>query len=123
MSATLNTVKWGNLALAFLMELWLLFALGFWGFHTGTGIVAQIALGVGAPLLTAVVWGIFMAPRAAVKVSRPVHLALYVAIFGVGALALAVAGQPAQALIFAILAAVTKVVALAFERREPSMAA
>ena len=123
MSTTLNALKWGNLALAFFMELWLLFALGYWGFHTGNGIIAQIALGIGAPLLAAVVWGIFMAPRAVVKVSRPVHLMLYVVIFGIATLALATAGQPTQALIFAVLAAVTKAVALAFERRELATAA
>ncbi|EGG37973.1 conserved domain protein [Paenibacillus sp. HGF5] len=46
-----------NLALRFILELILLFSIGYWGFHFGSGLVAQVALGIGLPLLTAVIWG------------------------------------------------------------------
>ena len=52
-------LKYANLALAFFLELCALAALGYWGFVTGEGLPARIGLGVGAPLLAAVLWGAF----------------------------------------------------------------
>ena len=103
-----KALKTGNLALLFLLELCMLAALAFWGFHTGSGLIAKLALGLGAPLLAAIVWGILMAPRAAIKLPTPAHLALFVVIFGAAALALAVAGQPLLAIIFAALSILSK---------------
>ena len=40
-----------NLAVRLLCELGLLVALAVWGFHTGSGLVAKVALGLGAPLV------------------------------------------------------------------------
>ncbi|HEX8995318.1 MAG TPA: YrdB family protein [Ktedonobacterales bacterium] len=104
----------GNLALAFLLELCMLVALVAWGLHAGSGTGAKILLGVGAPLVAAVVWGVLMAPRAAVRLPRAIHLALYIVIFGVAALALASAGYPTLAWALFVLAALSKSFALAF---------
>lgn len=57
-----------NLALAFLPELCALAALGYWGFPTGSGVVTRIGPDVGAPLLAAVLWGLFASPRVPVSV-------------------------------------------------------
>jgi len=101
----LATIKAGNLALAFLLELCILAALGYWGWHTGSGTVARVALGIGLPLLAAVVWGMLLAPKAAFPLPLPAHLALKVAIFALAALALAAAGRPALAWVFAVIVA------------------
>jgi hypothetical protein len=53
---------WANLTVAFLLELCALAALGYWGFRTASGPAAKAALGIGAPLLAAVLWGLFAAP-------------------------------------------------------------
>ena len=102
-------LKGANLALAFLLELCALAALGYWGFHTGRGTLAKLGLGLGAPLLAAVVWGLFVAPQATVAVPRPVHLALEVAVFGLAAVALYAAGQPPLALAFALVVVLNRV--------------
>src|SRR6185437_7090428 len=104
----MKALKTGNLALLFLLELCMLAALAFWGFHTGDSLIAKLALGIGAPLLAAILWGVFMAPRAAIKLPTPMHLALLLVIFGAAALALAVAGQPLLAIIFAALSVLSK---------------
>jgi hypothetical protein len=85
-----------NLALAFLIELCMLAAFAFWGIHTGDGLGGKIALGLGAPLLAAIGWGIFLAPRA-VSLSQPVHVLLAGAVFLSASLALAASGRPALA--------------------------
>jgi len=60
-------LKSANLALAFLLELCMLAALGYWGFITGESSVSRISLGLGAPLLAAIIWGTFLSPKAAVQ--------------------------------------------------------
>ena len=62
----LELIKGANLLLRFLLELCALGALGYWGFKTGNATITKIVLGVGAPLVAAVVWGIFVSPRASV---------------------------------------------------------
>jgi len=87
----LGLLKGANLALAFLLELCALGAFGYWGFKTGNAMFSKIGLGIGAPLLAAVVWGIFVAPRAAVPgLLRFVIQALF---FGLAALGLVATGH------------------------------
>lgn len=57
----LELIKGTSLLLRFLLELCALGALGYWGFKTGGGWITKFGLGIGAPLVTAVVWGTFLA--------------------------------------------------------------
>ena len=59
---------WVNLTVAFLLELCALAALGYWGLRTASGPATKAALGIGAPLLAAVLWGLFAAPHAPVSI-------------------------------------------------------
>jgi hypothetical protein len=101
--------KSANLALSFFLELCMLAALGYWGFTTGGEFVTRITLGIGAPLLAAVVWGIFLAPASSRRLAQPFRLVLELAIFGLAIIALYAAGQPAWALIFGIVYVINKV--------------
>jgi hypothetical protein len=103
-----SVIKTGNLALAFLLELCILAALADWGLQTGSGPLAKTVLGIGAPLLTAVIWGLFLARKATVRMPRPIYAALKAAIFFLAMLALAVAGHPTLAWIFAVVAALNR---------------
>jgi Protein of unknown function (DUF2568) len=94
--------RWSNLTLAFLLELCALAALGHWGVHVGGGPVAKTLLGIGAPLLAAVAWGLFAAPRATFSVPLA-KVAVEVAVFGSAALALYATGHRALGIAFAIL--------------------
>jgi len=90
-----------TLLVRFLLELCMLAALGYWGFKTGDSAATQWLLGLGAPLLAAVVWGAFIAPKATVEVPTAVWIGLQALVFGGAALALA-AVAPQLALIFLI---------------------
>src|SRR3954453_8999193 len=80
----------------------MLASLAYWGFHDRGG-VAQWLLGLGAPLLIAVVWGAFMAPKAWRRARDPVRLPLELAIFATGVGGLADAGSEKLAIVFAAL--------------------
>jgi hypothetical protein len=99
----LEVIKTANVALRFLLELCILVALGYWGFQTGQGQLAKIALGIGFPLIAAVVWGLFGAPGSPWQLHDPWHLVLEVILFGGAALALFVAGQRVLGLAFVLL--------------------
>ena len=86
-----------NLLLRFLLELSALGALGYWGFHTPDGVMAKLGLGLGAPLVAAVVWGVFVSPKAAVPLSTPLWLLVQVGVFGAAMAALLASGRPSLA--------------------------
>ncbi len=78
-------------------------ALGYWGFKTGGGALAKIGLGVGAPLVAAVAWGVFVSPRAPVQLPGPMSLVLQVLVFGAAAAGLAATGHRTLALGFGVI--------------------
>jgi len=99
---TSQALHWANLTVAFLLELCALAALGYWGVHVGGGPATRTALGIGAPLLAAVLWGLFAAPRAPVSLPA-VTFAVKLLVFGSAALALYATGHRALAAAFAVL--------------------
>lgn len=102
-------VKTANLALRFLLEICALASLGYWGFHTNNGTLAKIGFGIGAPLLAAFVWGMFVATKATVTVSEPLHLILEFAVFGAAVAALYAAGRQSLSVAFALVVLINRV--------------
>jgi hypothetical protein len=98
-----------NLALTFLLELALLAAFGFWGFQSGGSTLMKILLGIGIPLLVAVIWGIFMAPNAARRLQGGAYLALKIVLFGLGVAALIAAGRTTPGVVFAVVVAINTI--------------
>ena len=99
----LMLIKNANLAMAFILELGVLVALGYWGFQTGQGTIARIGLGFGAPAVAVVVWGLFGAPKAVWHLDGPWRLILEVVFFGSAAVALFAAGQHVLGVAFALV--------------------
>ncbi|MFF7455689.1 YrdB family protein [Kitasatospora sp. NPDC008115] len=97
-----------NGGLAFALELGLLAALCYWGFRTGFGTPVRILLGVGAPVLAATVWGLFLAAGGpAFPLPLAPEIALKLVVFATGALALHAAGRTTLGLVFGALALVS----------------
>ncbi|HEU5211855.1 MAG TPA: YrdB family protein [Gaiellaceae bacterium] len=104
----MDTVHSANLALRFLLELGALAALAWWGFHVGDSTASELILGLGLPLLAAIVWGLFIAPRARFPVPLKVRAPVEMGIFVAAVLALWGVGQEGLAVAFAVLAAVSE---------------
>jgi hypothetical protein len=115
----LTIVKALNLALAFLLELCLLAALGYWGFRVGSGGIARIMLGVGAPAVVIVIWSIFLAPTSSRRLRDPWLLLAKIVLFGAATAALYVAGRPIPAGILAALFVVNSILAVVWGRDTP----
>jgi hypothetical protein len=92
-----------NLAVRFLLELGILAALAPWGWSVGQDAVRWL-LAIGAPLVAALLWGVFRVPGdggdPVMIVPGAVRLLLEVALFGLAVAALLAADRPRFALIF-----------------------
>jgi hypothetical protein len=95
-------VRAANLVLRFLLELSALTATAYWGFATASGLT-QWVLGLGAPALVAVIWGLFVSPKAKVELPRPAQFAIELLIFAAAAIALVAANQPILGIVLAAL--------------------
>ncbi|MEY9939695.1 YrdB family protein [Streptacidiphilus sp. MAP5-3] len=93
-----------NAALAFAVELVALGALLWWGFHTGTGLALHLLLGLGAPVLTAWLWGMFLAPRASHPLPVGVASAAKLTVFVAAAVAAYAVGAHAFAVVYTVVA-------------------
>jgi Protein of unknown function (DUF2568) len=105
----LELIKGANLALRFLLELCALGALGYWGLKTGNGTITKVALGVGAPLVAAVVWGTFVSPQAPVQLPGLMVLILQVLVFGSAAAALVATGHRTLAVVFVVIVVINAI--------------
>lgn len=76
-------VRPANDVVRFGLELAMLASLAYWGFAEQAGML-QWVLGLGAPLVVAVMWGRFIAPKASHPTRDPLRLLLEVTAFGAG---------------------------------------
>jgi hypothetical protein len=105
----MEAIKTTNLGLRFLLELCMLAALGYWGFQVSKGTLMKIGLGIGAPLIAAVLWGLFEAPNSSMRLQGAPQLILEVAIFAVAAAALYAAKHPSLAVMFTVIVVLNRV--------------
>ena len=109
-NVAMDMLQTGNLALRLVLELGVLVALGYWGFlgRSGRSRAMRIGLGLGGPLVAALVWITLGAPGAPLELSDPLHLLLELVFFGSAALSLGRAGRPGPACWLAALAAANR---------------
>lgn len=104
-----------NEALAFLLELVMLLALGWWGAKSGATLAGAVLLGAGAPLAVAIVWGLFAAPKARIRLPIGGILAVKAVAFGSAAAAIYALGLHTAAAVFAVVSFANATLA-AFDR-------
>jgi hypothetical protein len=66
---------------------------GYWGFQTGSNTFMKFLLGVGAPILFAVGWGTFLAPKSPMRLREPWLFLLELVVFGLTCWALYSTGK------------------------------
>ncbi|WP_309599125.1 MULTISPECIES: YrdB family protein [Priestia] len=62
------------------------------GAQTGKGVM-RVLLAIGAPLIIAIVWGVFGSPRSQVQLSMSMHIMLELLVFGLPSVALYATGK------------------------------
>lgn len=109
-------LKLTNVGVRFLLELCLLLVFGYWGFRSGQNGLTKALLGVGAPLLTAVVWGTLLAPKAATRLHEPWLLLAELVLFGLAVWALLGNGRTTLGIAFGLIYVVNKILMLVWKQ-------
>jgi hypothetical protein len=94
-----------HLLLRFVLEGCALGALAYAGWQAPGSVWLRLLLAIGLPLIAAVVWGQWVAPKARRPLSDPLRLVPEWVVFGGATIALAVTGHPILAVVLAVLAA------------------
>ncbi|NOU63356.1 DUF2568 domain-containing protein [Paenibacillus sp. LMG 31461] len=88
----------------FLLELGAMVAFGYWGYHIKAGSAVKIMLVIASPLVVAILWGVFLSPKASLSIfSFPFRTALKLVVFVVASAALYAAGRSVLGLAFLML--------------------
>jgi hypothetical protein len=93
-------LQYAVLSIAFLLELSALVAFTYWGFQLDRGWMMKILFGIGTPILVAIIWGTFIAPKASLPVSDLLRIVLQFILFGLAATALYYSNKGMLAVIF-----------------------
>ena len=112
----LEPLKAINTGLAFLLELAMLAAFGYWGFHGEKSVWVKWGLGIGTPLAVAVLWGLCLAPKANHRLNITEGLILSLGLFCLAALALYQTDHLALAIVLTVIAIVNRVLALLWKQ-------
>ena len=112
----MDLLKGLNLLVRFLLELCLLAAVGYWGFKTHSGWTMKIIFGIGLPLLIAVLWGLFIAPRAVYPLTGLSYLMVELILLGSGAVALFASGKPTLGWIYTVMVIANKVLLVSWKQ-------
>lgn len=106
-SPALLTLAWANLAVIFVVELAGLAAFGLWGSQAVSWSPGRWALAIVLPVVAALIWGLFCAPRAAVALPYAAVVAIKVTMLIAAVLALMGAGLVYTAIALATVAIAT----------------
>ncbi|MGO4538296.1 YrdB family protein [Paenibacillus sp. 2TAB19] len=101
-----------NLSLRFLLEIVIMIALCYWGFHLEAPLWLKLIVGLGVPVSAAYVWGKIISPKATVKLPLYGVLAVETIIFGLAIAALFELGHGTFAIIFGIVAIINRTIIL-----------
>lgn len=98
-----------NLGIRFLLELCILLIFGYWGFKTGNNAFMKFLLGLGSPILFAVIWGTFLAPKSSLRLNEPWLFLLELVVFGLTCWALYSTGKVNLMITFGVIYILNKI--------------
>jgi hypothetical protein len=105
----MELLKLVNVGIRFLLELCILVIFGYWGFKTGDGTFVKVLLGIGSPIVFAVMWGTFLAPKSSMRLHEPWLFLLEFVIFALTCWALYSTGKMDLAIAFGVVYLLNKI--------------
>jgi hypothetical protein len=105
----MEALKTVNLGIRFILEIAVLVILGYWGFHATPSPLLKMVLGIGTPLVAAVIWGLFGAPRAPYTLTGLPFFMLEIVIFGLPVIILFYLEKQTLGFIYGIVVAINLV--------------
>jgi len=107
----MQAIKLINQGIAFLLEIAMLISLVYCGFQMVEIIALKYLLALAFPVIVAVLWGIFNAPRSAHRLAQPLRMFFEMALYIVTAILLYKTGSITMAIALGATAIITEIVA------------
>ncbi len=105
-----------NLSVRFFLEIGALLVAGYWGFKTGNTGWMKGLLGIGIPLVMAVLWGLMGSPKAPVQLSVPFRFLLETVVFGLPVLFLFSLGKISPTWIYGVIVVINRILMWVWEQ-------
>lgn len=99
----MEIIKAINLFVAFFLEIAMIIAFAYFGFHYPENMVMKYLMMIGLAFAAIVLWGYFAAPKSKHRLQQPARTLFILAIFGTSIFLLNVTGKTMLAAIFAIM--------------------
>ncbi|MES2170669.1 MAG: YrdB family protein [Actinomycetota bacterium] len=99
-----------NDVLRFLLELFALFSLGFWGYLAWPFPIPGVFFMIGTPLFAAIVWGLFRSPKAVLPVDPVGKVLVEIFVMGSAVGAWFMLGYPIVGLVFGVVVTISGVI-------------
>lgn len=112
----MDAIKDANLLLRLLLELGAIGAIGWAGWRFGGSGFRRWSLTIGAPLIVATFWALFVAPDSTIDSPNAVRVLLQFVVFGSAALALAKLGRRTPAALFSLIVVANAALMLAWNQ-------
>lgn len=95
-----------NILGRFILEVIAVVAIGYWGYQIKAGLFLKLVVGLGASFLVIYIWGIYGAPKSPNVLEGGYKLALEIALFTIGAVALFFSKSKNLAALFTLAAVI-----------------
>lgn len=99
----MEIIKAINLAAAFFLEIAMLAAFAYFGFHYPQNIVIKYVLVIALPVVAIIFWGYFAAPKSKHRLQQPSRVLFALTMFGAAIFLLNMTGKIMLASVFAIM--------------------
>jgi hypothetical protein len=99
----MEMIKTINLAVAFFLEMAMLVAFAYFGFHFPENTVMKFLLVITLPVIAVLLWGYFAAPKSKHRLQQPSRVLFSLTMFGAAIFLLNMTGKSMLAAVFAIM--------------------
>jgi hypothetical protein len=111
----IEIIKAINLVTAFLLEIAMIVAFGYFGYHYPENFAIKYFLMIGIPLAATILWGFLAAPKSKYRLQKLPRLIFALTIFGAAIFLLNSTGKTMLAAVFAILVIINQLLLFILE--------
>ena len=111
----IEIIKAINLVTAFLLEIAMIVAFGYFGYHYPENMLMKDVLMIGLPLIATILWGYFAAPKSKHRLSKIPRVVFALALFGAAIFLLNSTEKTMLAAVFAILVIINQLLLFILE--------
>ena len=110
----MNIIKNSNIAIAFLIEIFAISVLGYWGFTLQANKIIRVTVGLLVPIVMIIIWSILCAPSSSYRLEGVWLVALKCLLFGMVVCCLLSMKQPSTAIRFCAIVTINLVLSSYF---------